>query len=277
MAGQAVPICAVITARNEAACLRGLLPLLAAQAIDVALIDHGSTDGSAALYRQHQGSLIVALEHLPYTGVFSLKAQLAAKTKLMARLSHPWLVHLDADEWLEHRDGVGSLRACIEEAQAQGYNALNFEEFVFLPPPASTTPAANPQAHHHTYYYFAPHPNRLHRAFRRELAGASSAQGGHVLVSGALRLSPTSHVLRHYIGLSEAHLQRKYASRSFCPKEVAQGWHRSRLAIAPEALRIPRSSPYLRQLRAAGPPQWDRSCPARQHYWLWPQAERSGC
>jgi len=274
VAPHAPSICALIAARNERPYLEVLLPRLAAQAIDVAILDHGSTDGSLGLYEQLRGAPVVAVEHLADTGVFSLSAQLLAKQQLAAALPHSWLVHHDADELLHHRDGRGNLRHCIEEAAAAGANAINFEEFVFLPEPLSQQPSSNHLEQHRRYYYFLKGDNRLHRAFRRELNGCNAASGGHVLGGEGVQLARTTHVLRHYIALSEAHIQQKYASRRFCPEELAAGWHRKRLAIPPEQLRIPIRSPYLFSLPAATHPQLNRSCPATEHYWLWSAAER---
>lgn len=218
----------------------------------------------------------MALAHLPYEGHFSLDQQQAAKQQMMHDLPHTWFVHQDADELLEHRSHFVSLRACIEEAHAQGFNALNFEEFVFLPSPVCDLETAGAQGNHYLhhlryYYYYCPRPNRLNRAFARHLAGANASHGGHVLQSSELRLSPTSHVLRHYIGLSEAHLQRKYGQRRFCPEEIARGWHKSRLALSPDQLQIPSTSPLLRQLPGPAQGCWDRSCPATSYFWLWRQ------
>lgn len=267
-------ICALIAARNERPYLQVLLPRLAAQGIDVAILDHGSSDGSHALYEQLRGAPVVAVEPLADTGVFSLSAQMLAKQQLAACLPHRWLVHHDADELLHHRDGRSSLRQCIEEAEGEGANALNFEEFVFLPEPGSQQPSANHIEQHRLYYYFLKGENRLNRAFRRELNGCNAASGGHVLGGEGVQLARTTHVLRHYIALSEAHIQLKYATRRFCPEELAAGWHRKRLAIPPEQLRIPARSPYLFTLPAADHPELNRSCPAHEHYWLWSAGER---
>lgn len=271
---QRLTICAVIAARNEKPYLQFMLPLFAEQSIDVAIIDHESTDGSHDLYKQLQYNPVVAVEHLPHTGEFSLSDQLLAKQRLAEGLPHTWLVHHDADELMHHCNGIANLRQCIEEAEAEGANALNFEELVFLPDPGSQATHVNYLGDHKHYYYFVPAENRLNRAFRRELIGCNLAGAGHVLQCDDLRLSATTHVLRHYIALSEAHIKQKYASRTFSASELARGWHSNRVAIPPDSLSIPRFSPYLCTLSPAHPGLLERSRPASKHYWQWNPEER---
>jgi hypothetical protein len=271
---QRLTICVVIAARNEKPYLQSILPLLAEQSIDVAIIDHESTDGSHDLYEQLWYNPVVAVEHLPHTGEFSLSDQLLAKQQLAEGLPHAWLVHHDADELMHHCNGISNLRQCIEEAEAEGANALNFEEFVFLPEPGLQPTHVNYLSDHKHYYYFVPAENRLNRAFRRELIGCNLAGAGHVLQCDHLKLSATTHVLRHYIALSEAHIKQKYASRKFSASELARGWHSNRVAIPPDSLRIPRFSPYLCTVSPAHPGLLERSRPASKHYWQWNSEER---
>ena len=271
---QRLTICVVIAARNEKPYLQSILPLLAEQSIDVAIIDHESTDGSHDLYEQLWYNPVVAVEHLPHTGEFSLSDQLMAKQQLAEGLPHAWLVHHDADELMHHCNGIFNLRQCIEEAEAEGANALNFEEFVFLPDPGLQPTHVNYLGDHKHYYYFVPAENRLNRAFRRELIGCNLAGAGHVLQCDHLKLSATTHVLRHYIALSEAHIKQKYASRKFSASELARGWHSNRVAIPPDSLRIPRFSPYLCTVSPAHPGLLERSRPASKHYWQWNSEER---
>lgn len=266
-------ICALIAARNERAYLQTLLPLLAAQDIDVAILDHGSSDGSASLYEEFRGQPVIRVEHLPDTGVFSLSAQLQAKQQLAESLPHSWLVHHDADEWLHHRIGVGTLRDCIESAAEEGANAVNFEEFVFLPHPEQTN-TDNPIANNLHYYYFLKESNRLNRAFHRSLNGSNGISGGHRISSPDLKMASITHVLRHYIARSQEHIVEKYGTRRFCPEELAAGWHRKRQGIPADNLRIPLHSPNLRQLPHHQHPELNRSHPVNEHYWWWSPEER---
>jgi hypothetical protein len=69
----------IIAVRNEAPYLRVLLPILASQRIDVAIIDNESTDDSPLLFSEYTRDPIILVEKLPYDGYFSLTKQLIAK------------------------------------------------------------------------------------------------------------------------------------------------------------------------------------------------------
>ncbi len=267
-------ICAIIAAKNEYHYLKTLLPILSAQGIDVAILDHGSSDDSNSLYERYRGQPIVALEPLPDDGVFRLSAQMQAKQELASRLQHEWFVHHDADELMHHRDGISGLRTCIEQAASQGANGVNFEEFVFLPNPDSQSHPEGDHTQKILQYYYLKNSNTLHRAFHRSLIGQNIHSGGHALTGENVILASVDHVLRHYIGLSQAHIRLKYENRVFCPQELTRGWHRKRRSIKPERLVIPKSSPYLFHLAKPWPGAFNRSRSTSKHYWLWSEDER---
>ena len=77
---------------------------------------------------------IVYQSRLPYRGVFSLTEQLEAKAEAYRRIESDWFIHQDADEILESPHAKGSLREGIERVAAEGWNVINFDEFVFVPP-----------------------------------------------------------------------------------------------------------------------------------------------
>lgn len=266
---KSVSICALIAARNELPYLRVLLPLLAEQRIDVVMIDHDSTDGSQALYAAHAGAPILAVRHLPHEGVFSLTAQLAVKQHIIERLNYDWVIHQDADEVLEHRAEGRTLRDAIQEAHDRGYNALNFEELVFLPGPGDDHAGGNYYHDMRRYYYFAPGPRRLNRAWKVASGLSNTAFGGHHLAGRRVSLAPESHILRHYIALSEQRAIAKYLNRTFDPGDLAKGWHGNRVTINRENLRVPTESAYLLELESGLSKsfRWDRPTP--RHFWEW--------
>jgi hypothetical protein len=261
-------ICAVIAVRNEFPYLRLLLPLLAKQGIEVAIIDNQSTDGSQRLYADYWGSPVILVESLPYSGYFSLSKQLEAKLSLIDRLPHDWIVHHDADEILEHyQPGLG-LREAIEEAEAAGCNTLNFDEFVFLPEPGSDYSGRDYYTELLRYYFYEPQKNRLNRAWKRVANRLDIASGGHRLQDGA-SIFPVNHVLRHYIVLSASHAQQKYLNRCFDEADLLRGWHRKRLNLTAIDLALPGHHEYLFTLERGGSKAFHRGSPASNHYWQW--------
>lgn len=263
-----VSICAVIAARNEYLYLRELLPYLASQKIDVFLIDHASTDGSDELYRLYAGNPIIGLEQLPWQGSFSLRKQLEKKALVIDGLTHDWVIHQDADEWLEHRDPGKTLRTAIEEAHADGLTALNFDEFVFLPRRERHDPCDADYRGATRYYFFAPGPLRLQRAWARSPGFGSVGSGGHILSGPRISIAEPNHNLRHYIGLSQQHLWAQYLCRVFDAGETLV-WHQNRLGLTREQLTLPQSAPALRKLPDRFSKAFDRDHPVAKHYWEW--------
>ena len=266
-------ICAVIAVRNELRYLRRLLPLLAAQAVEVAMIDNESTDGSRELYADFMGKPIISIETLPYRGSFSLSEQLAAKQAISERIHHDWIIHLDADEILEHRQAGLTLRDAIHEADEAGYNALNFDEFVFLPEPHSDYSNQDYYANLLRYYFFEPAKNRCNRAWKRSAQLNNTVSGGHRLQGGSLALAPTHHILRHYIVLSAAHAREKYLNRTFDSLDVSRGWHGNRRNFTEANLALPDNSHFLFRLASNDSKEFCRARPTKRHFWQWEAAE----
>jgi glycosyltransferase involved in cell wall biosynthesis len=266
---QDISICAIITVRNEADYLTYLLPRLASERIDAAVIDHQSSDDTLDIVQRHRGSPVIEISTLPYLGFFSLTQQLEHKRALIEGLRHDWLVHLDADEILEHREPGKTLRDVIEDAEALGCNVVNFEEFTFIPEPGKDYAGCDYVAMMRRYYFFQIRKNWMHRAWKRESGLDNVSGAGHTLRGEGIRLSPYTHVMRHYIGLSQAHIWDKYLHRVFDPGEISRGWHRDRKQLTREELRLPGSSPHLQRLDDGPKACLCRTSPASSHFWYW--------
>lgn len=264
---------AVLCVRNEEAHLRRAIGDFVDQGIDVAIIDHGSTDRTREICAEYMGNGLLLVEHMPWTGVYDQTGQLQAKKALIDRLDHDWVIHADADEWMHTCIQGESLLEGVARVSQLGYNAINFEEFVFLPEPGATEEPMDCKRELLNYYFFAPQRNRLMRAWRRHLAFDNVSSGGHILSGAELCLAPESLVLRHYIVLSQRQAVRKYADRIFSDRDLERGWHGNRLNLAAERLRLPDPA-VLKRL-----PDWttvglDRSEPKALHFWDWPLTER---
>lgn len=262
---------AILCIRNEQFHLPRVLGQFIEAGIDVAIIDHGSSDDSLSICERLLGRGIISIDHLRWTGVYDQTVQLGAKAAVAARLDHDWLVHADADEWMHARGAGESLLQGIERADAQGFTAINFEEFVFLPEPDGERLDDLRQSSR--YYYFAPRPNRLMRAWRRDAGLDNIHSGGHILAGDGLRLFPETFVLRHYIVASQQQAIEKYVGRRFAQTDIDRGWHGNRLGLAPDDLRLPEPG-VLCQLEDWRSTDFDRSSPKSLHFWHWSAEER---
>lgn len=263
----AMRIVALLTGRNEELYLGRCLEHLHRQGVETCYIDHGSTDRSVAIAREFVGRGVLGIETLPYKGVFELEEQLRQKEQLAVAIEADWFIHLDADEIRQAPRAYASLAEGVEAADRQGWNAIDFDEFVFLPGEGESFEGQDYVAGMRRYYYYEPDsPDRYRiNAWKRQPSIDLHTHAGHRVEFPDLRLCPEPFILRHYIFLSREHALRKYGQRVFSPRERAQSWHGDRAAVGAQTLRLPDPG-QLKVLDAAE--TFDKSDPLTRHPWL---------
>ncbi|WBU61365.1 glycosyltransferase family 2 protein [Paracoccus albus] len=265
----AAPVMAFVCGRNTKEYLPTLTENMKKQSVPLVYIDNGSDDGSVEMAEKLIGDGIEELHHLPYDGAFSVEAQLKKKHRLIERHAPRWIIHMDADEIIEHRDEGRTLLEIAQNAEKSEYNAINFNEFVFLPEHHQDFAGKDYAAQMRRYYLFEPVPFRLMRMWRHGLGLSNVADAGHRL-SGPLRVAPVSHNLRHYMALSEEAAAQKYVGRPFAAAELAKKWHANRLGITRDDVRMPDAgTPRMSCLPPGQMKAFDRSRPQRTHWWKW--------
>jgi glycosyltransferase involved in cell wall biosynthesis len=262
-------IAAIICARNEELHIARCLNDLVRNDVEVFVIDHDSEDRTVQIAESYLGRGLLAIERLPWRGKFELGEQLSLKKEIITRLNHDWILHVDSDEWLCAPKGFQSLSNAIKRVDAEGFNCINFDEMVFVPWPNEDFTCREYSREMKTYYFFEPSHRRLMRGWRRDIVADNTGSGGHGLASDReLRLYPQNFILRHYIALSLAHAVKKYVGRQFADDELKKGWHVNRRGIKDSEL-VLTPSPYLRQLQSWDSGEFDRSVPAKAHFWEW--------
>jgi glycosyltransferase involved in cell wall biosynthesis len=256
-------VIALLATYNERRFIRGCIEHLHGHGIETYLIDNCSTDGTVTIAERHLGRGLCGIEEFPRRGRYEWRALLERKEQLATELEADWFIHLDADEVRLPPPGHASLAEAIEEADADGYNAVNFFEFTFVP-------THEEPDHDHasyartlrTYYPFAPrHPNRLNAWKATEDVDLAS-RGGHLVRFADLKMRPQSFPMKHYLFLSVPHAIEKYVERRYDPGEVESGWHGWRARLDAADIRLPSESE-LRQTRSAE--DLDPSEPRRVH------------
>jgi hypothetical protein len=259
-------ITAIICVRNERPYLQHLLPYLATEGIEVALIDNGSTDGTLEAIAKGDFPNVFRIEALPNSGQFDLSRQLEVKWKIAASLACDWLIHQDADEFLQAPMSWGGLRDHIEQADSLGFNVLNFNELVMLP----TDPLCDDILHNNcSYYFYEPKPMRLMRAWKRTANLVPGKSGGHRLEGDDVNVYPRQMLMKHFIVRSQKHAYEKYLDRTFSSTDLEKGWHGNRLSFTVDNLRIPSTGEHLHSLQSPmdTPSRLPRS--VRTHFWQW--------
>jgi glycosyltransferase involved in cell wall biosynthesis len=258
-------VVALLAVRNEERYLERCLEHLYRQEIETCLIDNGSTDRTLEIARSFLDRGVVRIEYLPFTGVFELGAQLLCKERLAAEIQADWFIHYDADEIRQAPKPYTTLREGIEAVDRSGYNAIDFDEFVFLP----TTDEESFEGHDYVeemryYYYFEPDsPDRYRiNAWKKHPEVDLHTFAGHKVVFPGLKVSPDPFILRHYIVLSRAHVIEKYTKRGFSASEMAKSWHGDRASFRVDEFSFP-AKDRLKKLDAVG--DFDKSEPWKSH------------
>ncbi|MDN5780601.1 MAG: glycosyltransferase family 2 protein, partial [Luteimonas sp.] len=154
-------IVAILAARNEALYLRRCLQSLVANGLEVYVIDNDSEDDTAGIAREFLGQGVIGIDQHPYLGSFDFVRMLQHKTDLCAKIDADWFMHCDADEIRQPPAPYSTLSQAVSDVDRQGYNAINFDEFVFLP----TSECEHYEntdyvAKMRQYYFFDPKPLR---------------------------------------------------------------------------------------------------------------------
>jgi glycosyltransferase involved in cell wall biosynthesis len=257
-------IVAIVASYNEKRFIRACLEHYYQQGIEVYLLDNDSTDGTNDIAREYLGRNLIKIEHIPRQGMFQWKKILMRKEQLADELQADWLIHGDPDEFRVAPNSEQTLAEAIAQANQEGYNAINFMDYTFLPTRKSPDhDHANFQKTMLWYYPYAPrHPYRVNawkkqprlwhgiKAFARELAlnhrwGSPSVNlhdtGGHLVQFPGTRIYPVDFKLKHYLVLSLDHAIQKYVKKSFDPKEV-DGYHGWRATANEYDLLLPSES-----------------------------------
>jgi glycosyltransferase involved in cell wall biosynthesis len=256
-------VVAMLATYNEERFIEGCLDHMIAQNVAVYLIDNGSSDQTVAIAQRYFGRGLIGFESLPRADMYSWRPLLERKEQLARTLDADWFINLDADEIrLPSRSG-STLAEAFLDVEAQGFNAVNFQEFTFTPTrehPDHDHPAFRMTMRH--YYPLSAAPQV--KAWKRPSVPVEFAwSAGHQVRFDALRIYPQNFVMKHYLFLSIPHAHRKYIARTYDPSEVAVGWHRARAALRAEFIKLPSESE-LR--RFVSDDELDASNPRMKHY-----------
>ena len=234
-------VIAILGVYNEERFIASSLSNLIHQGCEVYLCDNESEDRTVAIAERYLGRGLIGIETIPRSGTFRWRSILHRKEELAATLDADWFLHVDADEVHVSPNSAETLAQALARADAEGYNAVNFFEFTFIP--TREAPDHDHPGFQKTmrwYYPFAPCFPHLVRAWKRTSARVDLVEsGGHHVRFHDLRLCPRPFRLRHYLFLSVDHAIEKYVRKLYDSREVAQGWHGWRARVRSEDIHLP--------------------------------------
>ncbi|MFM6189439.1 glycosyltransferase family A protein [Planktothrix sp.] len=270
---KSLKIVALLTIRNEERYLSRCLEHLRSQGIEVCVIDNDSTDQSLEIAKSFLGRGVIRIENFPYEGKFELTKICQNEERLALEINADWFIHHDADEIRQAPPPYPTLLEGIEDTDRQGYNAINFDEFVFLPTSEAESYEGKDYVQEMQYYYFfEPDPLRRINAWKKTPHINIHSSGGHHALFPERKIFPIPFILRHYIILSKDHVIEKYIKRVHCESELAKGWMLDRARFTPDKLNFPSKSE-LKKLDPSG--IWDRTEPWDKHHFLLGKKETS--
>ena len=257
-------VTALISVRTCEDYLDRCFEAIRAQDVDICVIDNDANAATRAIIDAWRGRGIVHVEHLPYPGYFDWTGILRCKERLARTLDSDWFVLWDSDEIREPSNRYTTLREGLKCADAEGCDAVNFSEFVFLPIDRGQDFAGRDYvAGLDRYYFLQAKPNHRLTAWKKTQRHLHlEDSGGHTVAYSPLQIFPEPFVLRHYLFLSWAHGVRKYMSRTYADAELAKGWSAERARTTEKTLRLPGADETI-QYRHDN--VWNRSAPRARH------------
>lgn len=257
-------VVALLAVRNEERYMERCLQHLYEQGIETCVIDNSSTDRTLEIARDYLCKGVFRIDKFPFNGIYEWEKILRYKCQLSQEINADWFIHHDADEIREAPKPFNNLLEGIEDADRRGYNAINSDEFVFVPTSDGESFEGRDYVKEMRYYYYFK-PVGLFRVNIWKKTGANVdlySSGGHSVLFEGRRIYPGNFILRHYILLSKRHAVEKYGRRNYSSEELARGWHGKRARFNPENIKFPEKDK-LKMISHDG--EWDRSDPWKEH------------
>lgn len=258
---------ALLAIRNEEKYIERCLQNLIVQGFEVILIDNDSADKSVELAEKYLNRGVKEIIRFKYNGYYEWTEILKFKEELYKKTEADWFLHCDADEIHEPPQGFDSIKSALKQVEEEGYNAINFDEFVFVPVDEKEDFSERNYVEEMKYYYYY-YPSKHHRLKLWKRTSSSvdlSTMAGHQVILDNIKIYPQSFVLRHYIFLSYKYAIQKYSGRNFLPAEVeTKGWHGWRANFQENILKISDKN----ELKILTGNNFDTSDPQTSHIFL---------
>ncbi len=228
---------AIMPAFNEADVIGHAIGALVAHGVDVYLIDHESTDDTAAAATPWLGRGLIAIERFPDDAGYSERNHgemvwrdiLRRVGEVSGEVESDWYLFVNADEFREAPWPATTLAGALAQVDELGYSAVNFELFDFRPTDDRFEPGSDPRVHLRHYEPPGRHDLLQVKAWKRQPHVVDLVHhGGHDVLFEGKRVFPIPFLLRHYPIRSSAHGRRKVLAERlprFAAEERAGGWH----------------------------------------------------
>jgi glycosyltransferase involved in cell wall biosynthesis len=255
---------ALLASYNEERFIAGCLEHLAQNGVETYLLDNESTDDTVRIAERYLGTGLIDIETVPRNGIYSWQPILERKEQLANSLEADWFVNMDPDEIrISPYPGVSLIEA-FARVEREGFNAVNFQEFTFIP--TREQPDHDHPNFRATMLYYYPFFSRGRqiKAWKRQNNIVKFAfSAAHQVDFDGLKVCPTDFFMKHYLFLSTEQAVRKYVRKTYDPAELGRGWHRQRANLKPELIKLP---PAEELRHFVSDHELDSSAPRARHY-----------
>ncbi len=216
-------VVALLVVRDKTSRLEKCLQYLHAQGIEICLIDPVCTDHRIEMAQNFIDHGVFRIEYVPLDGNEEQEKLFLCKQKLASEISADWFIYQDTDEILEAPRPYINLLEGIQDADYRGYNAINFDEFMFVPTndkvPFEGKNYFQEMLH---YYFFKPEKRCLLRAWKKAACPIDLCKRGeHSAIFPNQKTFPVFFRLRHYVSNSHHEIE-KYGRlpAQYCLKKL---------------------------------------------------------
>jgi hypothetical protein len=229
---------AIMPAFNEADVIFHAVGALVAEGVDVYLMDHESTDGTADAARPWLGRGLVGIESFPGDAGYPERNRtemvwrdiLRRVVEVSGEMAADWYLFVNPDEFREAPWPGVTLADGLREVDELGFGAVNFELLNFRPTPQDAfVDGGDVRAHLRHYEPPGRYDVLQVKAWKAQDAPVDLvSHAGHDVLFPGKRVFPVPFLLRHYPIRSTEHGRRKVlAERTarFAAEERAGGWH----------------------------------------------------
>ena len=229
---------AIMPAFNEADVIYHAIGALVSEGVDVYLLDHESTDGTAEAAEPWLGRGLVHIERFPEEAGYPERNRtemvwrdiLRRVGEVSGEVPADWYLFVNADEFREAPWPGVTLADGLREVDELGFNAVNFELLNFRPTPQDAfVDGADVREHLRHYEPPGPYDVLQIKAWKAQPAVVDLVHhGGHDVLFAGKRVFPVPFLLLHYPIRGAEHGRRKVLAERltrFAAEERAGGWH----------------------------------------------------
>jgi glycosyltransferase involved in cell wall biosynthesis len=228
MTGRFPHVVATVRVYNEADIVDQVLGHLFEQRINFVVLDGGSQDGSVEIALSYKGRGL--LEHrIVVRDFLNLREDLECLIDMARKYSPDWILHNDADEFLEP-SGVGrTIREAIGREDDRGFNIIQFDNFEFCLTEKDYESKERDVRRRLRFYTWS--DDYRYKAWKYYPGATHRDSGGHFPIfprGVGSRVSPRKFVMRHYRFRSpEGAMHKVFREKlpRYSPEERSRGWH----------------------------------------------------